>query len=84
YSIQTLYELRSFYGGTRCHKVAIVDDIWDTGDTIKAIRHYIPLAQAFCMVRRGEPPMLESFEARNHFDGVVLDDTWVKFPWEAR
>lgn len=56
----------------------LVDDLWDTGETIKTMKRMFPLARTATLLVKGwEQP------AEVDFTGVVtMNDNWVVFPWE--
>lgn len=63
---------------TRDMRVLIVDDICDTGATIKKIKGYFD--DGTYVVVFAKPQGLVEV---NHYVLGVMQDTWVEFPWEG-
>jgi len=71
--------------------VLVVDDIWDTGQTMEAILSQFKgkanVTTATIFYRRKEPENLAELRQRinsktpNYYDKVIMNE-WVVFPWE--
>lgn len=58
---------------------AVIDDVADTGDTLAAVRAFLPRAHfAVVYVKPRGRPFADSFLAE------VSQDTWIAFPWETK
>ena len=59
--------------------LAVIDDLADTGDTLAAVRAFLPRAHfAVVYVKPRGRPFADSFITE------VSQDTWIAFPWETR
>lgn len=61
------------------HDILVVDDIADSGDTIKAILEFFP--NAFYATVYAKQPGLKLVGG---FSTEIPQDTWVNFPWEPK
>lgn len=67
-----------------CRNILIVDDVYDSGETMKAVYSYLSgvvcevpvIFNSFCVIQKQDNDLL------NHvlFEGDL--DTWVVFPWD--
>lgn len=66
------------------HRILVVDDVWDTGTTVVAVRERLRRAEA-----RAEVAVLHYKPARSRFpeDGpdfyAEVTEAWVVYPWES-
>jgi len=60
------------------HKLVIVDEICDGGDTLSAISRRFPEARTAVLFRRRNSKFEPSYAT-----ATIIDDKWLKFPWEA-
>jgi hypoxanthine phosphoribosyltransferase len=74
-------EIAPFYGDITGKNILIVDDIWDSGRTMRAVKNYFYIeAQSIRMATMflkegtiGEP---------NYHSALVKQGEWIVFPWE--
>ncbi len=58
-------------------KILVVDDLADTGETLKLVRSFLPDAHvATLYVKPVGKPLVDTFVAE------VPQDTWIYFPWD--
>ena len=60
-------------------KLVVVDEICDSGDTLKMIKDLFPAAHTATLMRRHSADFAPDFNA---FD--ISDDRWMAFPWELK
>lgn len=60
-------------------KVLVIDDIWDTGKTMKSVLS--DLIQMNCTVTTATIVYRTGYVKPNYFD-ITVRDEWVVFPWE--
>jgi hypoxanthine phosphoribosyltransferase len=76
-------DLRHFNGNISNKKVLIIDDIWDTGTTMRAvlkelIEHNCEVSTATIVYKN-----TNSMIAPNYYDHIIdKDSSWIVFPWE--
>jgi hypoxanthine phosphoribosyltransferase len=71
----------------RGKRVLLVDDIDDTGTTLRYCKDEfaklkIEYVASYVIVKKIKGD--KSYKHKNCFYGVVVDDRWVVFPWEAK
>lgn len=60
------------------HKLVIIDEICDGGDTLTSISERFPEARTAVLFCRGT----SKFEP-NYSTSIIWDERWLRFPWEA-
>lgn len=55
----------------------VVDDLVDSGETIKAVKQYFPKAVYVVLIAKPKGLM-----AADHYVQIVEQNIWVAFPWE--
>ena len=60
------------------HKLVVIDEICDSGDTFKVIKQLFPMAITATVFSR-----LDSKFTPNYTAFPALDDKWLNFPWEV-
>ena len=58
-------------------KCLLVDDIFDSGQTIKHVQSLFPAIDAACTYARWPQHSLA------YVGGILNNDTWIDFPWEV-
>ena len=71
--------VKPFYGDVKGKKILVVDDIWDTGLTMKAVLDYlgkedVTTATLFWKETAKEKP--------TYYANVAKENTWIVYPWE--
>ena len=67
-----------------CRNILIVDDVYDSGETMKAVYSYLSgvvnelpvIFNSFCVIQKQDNDLLDHVL----FEGEL--DTWVVFPWD--
>lgn len=55
----------------------VVDDLVDSGETIKAVKQYFPKAVYVVLIAKPKGLMVA-----DHYVQIVEQNIWVAFPWE--
>ena len=63
-------------------KLLVVDDICDSGDTIKFIKKQIKKVDGITAIYSTLFTKKKTKRLLNHYGVVVSGDTWIDFPWE--
>lgn len=59
------------------HKLVIVDEICDSGDTFRVLKQLFPMAKTATLFHRIGAKFTADFHAF-----AINDDRWLQFPWE--
>lgn len=59
------------------HKLVVIDEICDSGDTFKVIKQLYPMARTATLCHRHRAKFKADYHAYE-----VMDDRWLLFPWE--
>jgi hypoxanthine phosphoribosyltransferase len=59
------------------HKLVIIDEICDSGDTFKVVKQLFPFANTATVFRRHDATFEPNFVAQ-----PVVPGKWLEFPWE--
>lgn len=60
------------------HKLVVIDEICDSGDTFKVIKQLFPMAKTATVFHRKSAVFTADYHAYE-----VEDDRWLLFPWEV-
>ncbi|MHA2063137.1 MAG: phosphoribosyltransferase [Candidatus Thorarchaeota archaeon] len=60
------------------HKLVVIDEICDSGDTFRVIKQLYPMARTATLCHRDGAKFKADYYAYS-----VMDDRWLQFPWEV-
>ncbi len=63
---------------TEFHKLVIIDEICDSGDTFRALKGLWPMARTATVYHRIGAKFIADYSAYQ-----INDDRWLQFPWEV-
>jgi len=71
-----------FYGNIKGKNILIVDDIWDSGRTMRAVLKYFSTYET-SNIKTCTVYLKENAEGKpDYYSEIAKEDEWVVFPWE--
>ena len=71
--------IRPFHDDVKGKKILIVDDIWDSGMTMRAVLKYLQGEDLTTATLYKNPKVVDG---PNYYGTLSKEGTWVVFPWE--
>lgn len=77
-------KIRSFVGDIKDKKILIVDDIWDSGKTMKAVLEHLKgyNITTATLYWKSRPDDFSIPQGPDYFSKMVKEGEWLVFPWE--
>lgn len=61
--------------------IVVIDDVYDSGETVELLRRYFPKAFIACLYVKGSTSRISPGQL-DAWSGLLPADHWVVFPWE--